>query len=195
MLINEYILIFFDDILVNSFLLVQFLGLCPFFNISKKIETTFYIGTATMFVLIIASLCSWLMYHFIIVPFNIGYLKIFVCVLSIGLTVQFLEIFINKINFMFLRFLGLMLPLIATNCSILTSILLIIDRHYNFFKIIIHACSFSLSFVLITLIFVFIRERLLTSNIPIPFQGSPIMFITSGIMFLSFMGFSDLIKI
>lgn len=191
---KEYILVFISAFLVNNFVLVHFLGLCPLIGISKKIETTFFLGIITVLITLIASIFSWSVNYFIVNILKIFYLKIFVCIFSVSITVQFFEIIINKINPILYRKLGIFLPLTTTNCSITGAILLSMKYNYNFLKTIIHGLSVSLGFLLITVIFSSIRERLLYTNIPRPFQGLSIIFITAGIMCISFMGFSGIIK-
>jgi electron transport complex protein RnfA len=189
----NFFLIFLSAMLVNNVILIRFLSLCPFFGVSNKIETSLGMGMAVLFVMVNASMVTWLIFNFLLVPFNLEFLRTVAFILVIASLVQFTEMYVRK-NFPPLyQALGIYLPLITTNCAILGVALLNVDYDLGFLKTIIFtigsACGFTLSIVL----FASLRERIVLAPVPQSFAGYPIAFITASLMSLAFMGFSHLL--
>ncbi|MBD2825578.1 electron transport complex subunit RsxA [Xenorhabdus szentirmaii] len=191
---TEYLLLFIGTVLVNNFVLVKFLGLCPFMGVSKKLETAIGMGLATTFVLTLASVCSWLINSFILVPLDLVYLRTLSFILVIAVVVQFTELAVRKTSPTLYRLLGIFLPLITTNCAVLGVALLNVNQSHGFLQSAVYGFSAAAGFSLVMVLFAAIRERLAVANIPAPFRGSSIGLITAGLMSLSFMGFSGLVK-
>lgn len=192
---TDYILLIISTALINNFVLVKFLGLCPFMGVSKKIETAIGMGLATMFVLTVASLCAYLVDHYILTPLDANFLRTLVFILVIAVVVQFTEMVINKTSPMLYRLLGSFLPLITTNCAVLGVALLNINLAHNLTQSVIYGFSASLGFALVLVLFAALRERLAAADVPKAFQGPSIALITAGLMSLAFMGFTGLVKI
>ena len=192
---TDYLLLFVGTVLVNNFVLVKFLGLCPFMGVSKKLETAIGMGFATTFVMTIASISSWLMDTFILVPLDLLYLRTLSFILVIAVVVQFTEMVVRKTSPTLYRLLGLFLPLITTNCAVLGVALLNINQSHTFMQSAVYGFGAAVGFSLVMVLFAAIRERLAVANIPAPFKGSSIGLITAGLMSLAFMGFSGLVKL
>ena len=192
---TDYLLLFVGTVLVNNFLLVKFLGLCPFMGVSKKLETAIGMGFATTFVMTIASISSWLMDTFILVPLDLLYLRTLSFILVIAVVVQFTEMVVRKTSPTLYRLLGIFLPLITTNCAVLGVALLNINQSHTFMQSAVYGFGAAVGFSLVMVLFAAIRERLAVANIPAPFKGSSIGLITAGLMSLAFMGFSGLVKL
>ena len=186
---THYILLIISTALINNFVLVKFLGLCPFMGVSKKIETAIGMGLATTFVLTVASLCSYLVDNYILMPLNA-----LVFILVIAVVVQFTEMVINKTSPSLYRLLGIFLPLITTNCAVLGVALLNVNLAHNLTESVIYGFGASLGFALVLVLFAALRERLVAADVPITFRGSSIALITAGLMSLAFMGFAGLVK-
>ncbi|ACT13066.1 MULTISPECIES: electron transport complex subunit RsxA [Pectobacterium] len=191
---TEYALLFVSILLVNNFVLVKFLGLCPFMGVSKKLETAIGMGMATTFVMTVGSMFSWLVNEFILVPLDILYLRTMAFILVLAVVVQFSEMFVRKVSPELYRLLGIFLPLITTNCAVLGVVLLNINLSHGFLKSTIYGFGGAAGFSLVMVLFAAIRERLAVSDIPAPFRGSSIALITAGLMSLAFMGFTGLVK-
>lgn len=191
----EYILLIISTALINNFVLVQFLGLCPFMGVSKKVETALGMGLATTFVLTVASLCSYLVEHYLLTPFDAGFLRTLVFILVIAVVVQFTEMVIHKTSPSLYRLLGIFLPLITTNCAVLGVALLNTNLGHNPLQSIIYGFSAAVGFSLVLVLFAAMRERLEAADIPFPFRGASIALITAGLMSVAFMGFSGLVKV
>ncbi|PHM74202.1 electron transport complex subunit RsxA [Xenorhabdus kozodoii] len=191
---TEYLLLFIGTVLVNNFVLVKFLGLCPFMGVSKKLETAIGMGLATTFVLTLASICSWLVNTFILVPLDLAYLRTLSFILVIAAVVQFTELAVRKTSPTLYRLLGIFLPLITTNCAVLGVALLNVNQSHGFLQSAVYGFSAAAGFSLVMVLFAAIRERLAVANVPAPFRGSSIGLITAGLMSLAFMGFSGLVK-
>ncbi|AYA40177.1 electron transport complex subunit RsxA [Xenorhabdus nematophila] len=191
---TEYLLLFIGTVLVNNFVLVKFLGLCPFMGVSKKLETAIGMGLATTFVLTLASISSWLINTFILVPLDLIYLRTLSFILVIAVVVQFTELVVRKTSPTLYRLLGIFLPLITTNCAVLGVALLNVNQSHGFLQSAVYGFSAAAGFSLVMVLFAAIRERLAVANIPSPFRGSSIGLITAGLMSLAFMGFSGLVK-
>ncbi|WP_040976267.1 electron transport complex subunit RsxA [Necropsobacter massiliensis] len=192
---TDYILLIISTALINNFVLVKFLGLCPFMGVSKKIETAVGMGLATMFVLTVASLCSYLVDRYLLTPFNSNFLRTLVFILVIAVVVQFTEMVINKTSPMLYRLLGIFLPLITTNCAVLGVALLNINLAHNLTQSVIYGFGASLGFALVLVLFAALRERLAAADVPLPFRGASIALITAGLMSLAFMGFTGLVRV
>lgn len=190
----DYLLLFVGTVLVNNFVLVKFLGLCPFMGVSKKLETAIGMGFATTFVMTLASVCSWLMDTFILIPLDILYLRTLSFILEIAVVVQFTEMVVRKTSPALYRLLGIFLPLITTNCAVLGVALLNINLSHNFLQSAVYGFGAAAGFSLVMVLFAAIRERLATADVPAPFRGASVGLVTAGLMSLAFMGFSGLVK-
>ncbi len=192
---TDYLLLFVGTVLVNNFVLVKFLGLCPFMGVSKKLETAIGMGFATTFVMTLASVSSWLMDNFILVPLDLLYLRTLSFILVIAVVVQFTEMVVRKTSPTLYRLLGIFLPLITTNCAVLGVALLNINQAHTFMQSAVYGFGAAIGFSLVMVLFAAIRERLAVANVPAPFKGASIGLITAGLMSLAFMGFSGLVKL
>ena len=192
---SEYLLLLVRAILVNNFVLVQFLGLCPFMGTSKKLETAVGLALATTFVLTLSSIFSYATHALILEPFNLTYLNTLSFILVIAVTVQFTEMVLHKTSPVLYRMLGIYLPLITTNCIVLgVALLNIRQENPSFIKALLTGLGAGLGFALVLVLFAAMRERINVADVPKPFRGSAIALITAGLMSLSFMGFAGLVK-
>lgn len=191
---TDYLLLILGTALVNNVVLVKFLGLCPFMGVSNKLDTALGMGLATTFVLTLAAIASWLLEHMVLMPLNIGFLRILGFILVIATVVQFTEMVIHKTSPVLYQVLGIFLPLITTNCAVLGVALLNIQEQYSFTESLFFGFGSALGFTLVMVIFAGLRERLALMAVPAMFTGTPIAFITAGILSLAFMGFSGLYK-
>ncbi|VFP78398.1 Ion-translocating oxidoreductase complex subunitA [Candidatus Erwinia haradaeae] len=191
---TKYLLIFSSTVLMNNFVLVKFLGLCPFMGVSKKLEAAIGMGLATTFVITLSSMLSWIVNYLILTPLHLHYLRTITYILLIASVVQFTELMVHKTSPNLYRVLGIFLPLITTNCSVLGVPLLSMNLRYNFIESAIYGFSGSISFLLIIVLFAGMREHLVCADVPEPFKGSSIILITAGLMAVSFMGFTGLVK-
>ncbi|WP_041246399.1 electron transport complex subunit RsxA [Brumicola nitratireducens] len=191
---TEIILLLIGTVLVNNFVLVQFLGLCPFMGVSGKLETAIGMSMATTFVLTIASMSSYLVEAYILTPLGIEYLRTLSFILVIAVVVQFTEMVVHKTSPTLYRLLGIFLPLITTNCAVLGVALLNITEQHNFIESIMYGFGAALGFSLALVLFSAMRERLAAADVPTPFKGASIAMITAGLMSLAFMGFTGLVK-
>ena len=194
-MIIEMATILVSTILVNNFVLVQFLGLCPFMGVSSKLETAIGMACATTFVLTLASICSFLVHEYILEPLSLTYLKTISFILVIAVVVQFAKMFIEKTSPLLYRVLGVFLPLITTNCAVLGVALLNTTKAHNFFESATYGLGAALGFSLVLILFSAMRERLAVADVPTPFKGAAIAMITAGLMSLAFMGFAGLIQL
>ena len=190
---KEYALILVGTVLVNNFVLVKFLGLCPFMGVSKKLETAAGMGLATTFVLTLSSVTAWLVNEYMLVPLGIEYLRVIAFILVIAAVVQFTETVMHKTSPMLYQVLGIFLPLITTNCAVLGVALLNLQEQRTFVESALFGFGAALGFSLVLTLFAAIRERVDVADVPEPFQGSAIALITAGLMSLAFMGFSGLV--
>jgi len=188
----EYLLLLIGTVLVNNFVLVKFLGLCPFMGVSSKLESAIGMSMATTFVLTIASLCSFLVNEFLLVPLNIEYLRTMSFILVIAFVVQFTEMVVRSTSPALYKMLGIFLPLITTNCAVLGVALLNTNEAHTFVDSIIYGFGAAIGFSLVLILFSAMRERLAASDVPVPFKGASIAMITAGLMSLAFSGFSGL---
>jgi len=192
---TEYILILVSTILVNNFVLVQFLGLCPFMGVSNKLETAIGMSLATTFVLTLSSVCSYLAFEYLLLPLGLEYLQTITFILVIAVVVQFTEIVVRKTSPLLYRVLGIFLPLITTNCAVLGVALLNIKKQNGFVESIMYGFGAAVGFSLVLVLFSAMRERIAVADVPKPFQGSAIGMITAGLMSLAFLGFTGLVNI
>jgi len=191
---THYLLLLIGTVFVNNFVLVKFLGLCPFMGVSKKLETAIGMGLATTFVLTIASMCAYLLENYILQPLGVPYLRTLTFILVIAVVVQFTELVIHKTSPTLYRLLGIFLPLITTNCAVLGVALLNVNENHTFVESIVYGFGAALGFTLVLVLFASLRERIAASNVPQPFKGASIAMITAGLMSLAFMGFTGMIK-
>ncbi len=188
------ILLFISAAVVNNFVLSYFLGICPFVGVSKKIPAALSMGIAVTFVMSIAVVVTWLIYHMILLPFHLEILEYVSFILVIASLVQLVEMFIRKVSKPLYDALGIYLPLITTNCAILGLALFAILREYTFIESLVYGIGAGSGFTLALVIMAGIREELELANIPKPFQGAGITMIVAGSMALAFMGFAGLIS-
>ncbi len=181
--------ILFTAALVNNFVLSQFMGICPFLGVSKKVETAAGMGGAVLFVITIASLCTSALYNYLLVPFELEYLNTIVFILVIAALVQFVEMVLKKMMPALYKSLGVYLPLITTNCAVLGVALLSVQNEYNVLESVMNGVGASLGFFIAIVLMAGIREKLENSNIPEAFKGTPIVLITAGLMAIAFCGF------
>ena len=181
--------ILFTAALVNNFVLSQFMGICPFLGVSKKVETAAGMGGAVVFVITIASLCTSILYNYLLVPAQLEYLNTIVFILVIAALVLFVEMVLKKMMPALYKSLGGYLPLITTNCAVLGVALLSVQNEYGVLESVVNGIGASLGFLLAIVLMAGIREKLENSNIPEAFKGTPIVLITAGLMAIAFCGF------
>ena len=191
----EYILIFISAIFVNNIVLSQFLGICPFLGVSKKIDTALGMAAAVAFVLTLSTIVTFLIQKFVLDALDLGYLQTITFILVIAALVQMVEIILKKVSPSLYQALGVFLPLITTNCCVLGVAILVIQKDYDLLTGVVYAFSTALGFGLALTIFAGIREQLSLVNIPKGLQGIPITLITAGLLAMAFMGFSGVVKI
>ena len=180
-------------ILVNNYIMVQFLGCCSFFGVSKKIDTAIGMGMAVIFVMALASAASWAVQYFILEPLGLGYMQTIAFILVIATLVQFVEMFMKKSMPALYSALGIFLPLITTNCEVLGAVISNIDNGYSFIGSVVFGVSAGIGYTLAIVLFASVRERLaLTSKCPKCFEGFPIALVSAALLAMSFMGFSGL---
>jgi electron transport complex protein RnfA len=190
---TEYLLILLGAVFVNNIVMVKILGLCPFMGVSKKLEAAVGMGAATTFVLTLASGSSYLINHYLLGP-NLAYLTTLSFIVVIAGIVQFTEMVIQKTSPDLYQTLGIYLPLITTNCAVLGVPLINVQAKHNFMESLIFGMGSALGFTLVMILFAGLRERMEGADVPGIFKGSAIAMVTAGLMSLSFMGFSGLIK-
>jgi len=190
----ELALILVGSAFINNFVLAQFLGICPFFGVSKKTEMALGMGLAVLFVMTLASLMTFPFFHFVLVPLNITHLQTIVFVLIIASTVQFVEVFMKKTLTQLYSMLGLYLPLMATNCAIMGVALINIQNQHTFSEAITNSVGAGIGFILAIVLLAGIRERYdVNPDIPKLFRGFPLAMFSAGLMSLAFMGFQGLV--
>lgn len=189
----EYLLIIISAIFVNNIVLAQFLGICPFLGVSKKVETALGMGAAVIFVMVLATTVTWLVQTYILSPLSLDFLRTLAFILIIAGLVQMVEIILKKIAPPLYQALGIFLPLITTNCAVLGVALLTIQNNYDLGKSVVYATSIAIGFTFALVLFAGIREQMESSDIPKGLQGTPIALITAGLLAMAFMGFSGLV--
>jgi len=190
---QEYILILISTVLVNNFVLVKFLGLCPFMGVSKKTDAALGMGLATTFVMTLSSVLSYIIYTYLLHPFGLEYLQTIGFILAIAAVVGFTEMAIHKTSPSLYQVLGIYLPLITTNCAVLGVALLNVGEKNDFIESAVYGFGAAVGFTLVMVLFASIRERVDASDVPAPFKGAPIALITAGLMSMAFMGFGGLV--
>lgn len=192
---TEYFLLLISTVLVNNFVLVKFLGLCPFMGVSSKVETAMGMALATTFVLTLASVASYILNTYALHPLGLEYLRTIAFILVIAVVVQFTEMVVNKTSPKLYRLLGIFLPLITTNCAVLGVALLNVNAEHNFIESVLYGFGAAVGFSIVLVLFASMRERLAAADVPAPFKGSAIAMITAGLMSLAFLGFAGLVKV
>ncbi len=190
---SNMLLVLVGAALVNNVVLSQFLGLCPFFGVSKQVKTAFSMGMAVVFVITIASAVSSLIYSFILVPLDLTFLKTIVFILVIAGLVQFVEMFLKKSNPALYQALGVYLPLITTNCAVLGVALTNVQKEYDFVTSVVNGVGTAIGFTVAIVIMAGLRERIATDKIAKPLQGMPIVLFAAALMAIAFSGFAGLI--
>lgn len=188
----EYLTLLFTTIFVNNLVLSKFLGLCPFMGVSKKLESAIGMGMATAFVLTLSSILSYIANTYLLIPFELGYLKTVTFILLIAVVVQATEMIIHKTSPLLYNVLGIYLPLITTNCAVLGVALLNVQESNNLIYSGLYGFGGAVGFTLVMVLFASIRERLEISDVPLSFRGAPIALITAGFMSVAFMGFAGM---
>lgn len=190
----EYIIIVISAIFVNNIVLAQFLGICPFLGVSSKVSTSVGMSGAVLFVLTLATIVTYLVYTYVLVPLGITYLQTISYILIIAFLVQMVEIILKKVSPPLYQALGIFLPLITTNCAVLGVAILTIQKDYNLLQGVVFAISHAIGFALALIMFAGIREHLELMQMPKGMRGAPIALVVAGILALAFMGFSGLVK-
>ena len=189
---EELALIVIGALLVNNFVLAQFLGLCPFIGVSGNYDAAVAMGFATTFVLTLAASLAHIAYHWLLLPLDLEYLNIIVFIVIIASVVQFTEAFLRSISPLLHEVLGIYLPLITTNCAVLGVALLALSQSLTFVQTLAYSIGAALGFTLVLTLFAALRERLAHARVPAPFRGAPITLISAGILSLAFLGFAGL---
>ncbi len=191
---KEYALILVSTVLVNNFVLVKFLGLCPFMGVSRKLETATGMALATTFVLTLSSVCSYLANEYLLAPLGLEYLRTITFILVIAVVVQFTEMVVRKTSPLLYQVLGIFLPLITTNCAVLGVALLNVQTHHGFVESALYGFGAAVGFSMVLILFAAMRERIIAADVPEAFQGASIALITAGLMSIAFIGFAGLVK-
>ena len=189
----EYIIIVFSAIFVNNIVLAQFLGICPFLGVSSKISTSAGMGGAVLFVMTLSTIVTYLIQHFILEPLDIVFLQTIAYILVIAALVQMVEIILKKVSPALYQALGVYLPLITTNCTILGVAILVIQNKFNLMESVVFAISNALGFTLAIVIFAGLREQLELIDLPKGMKGVPASLVIAGLLSLAFMGFAGLV--
>ncbi len=189
----EYIILIISAVLVNNVVLVQFLGICPFLGVSGKMETALGMGMAVIFVMSLANLVTFLVQHYILVPLQVEFMQTITFIFVIAFLVQVVEIILKKTAPALYQALGIYLPLITTNCAVLGTAILAVQKDYNLVMSVVYAASIAAGFTLALLLMAGIREQLALGEVPVRMKGFPISLITAGLISLAFMGFSGIV--
>lgn len=192
---NKLLLIIIAAVLVNNYVLMRFLGICPFLGVSRKVKTAMGMSGAVLFVMTMASVATWLIYHYVLVRFNLVYLQTVMFILVIASLVQLVELALQKLSPGLYKALGIYLPLITTNCAVLGVAVLNIQKEHTLIETTIYGLGAAIGFGLAMLLFSGLRERIDLCDTPVPFRGTAIGLITAGLLSLAFMGFTGLVKI
>ncbi len=188
----SYIMMFIAAVFVNNIVLAQFLGICPFLGVSKKIDTAAGMGMAVTFVMTIATIVTYLLQTYILDPFGLSYMQTISFILVIAALVQMVEIILKKASPALYQALGVFLPLITTNCAILGVAILVINKELNLIESVVFAVSTAIGFTLAMVLFAGIREQMALAKIPKGMQGTPIALVVAGILAMAFMGFAGI---
>lgn len=190
-----YLILFVFAVFVNNVVLSQFLGICPFLGVSKKVDTSLGMGAAVTFVLAIATTFTYLIQKFILEPLDITYMQTITFILVIASLVQMVEIILKKVSPSLYQALGVFLPLITTNCCVLGVAIMVIQKEFDLLESVVYALSTAVGFTLAMVVFAGIREQLARTELPEAFKGIPIALISAGILAMAFMGFSGIVRI
>lgn len=189
----DFMMLFIGAVLVNNFVLVQFLGLCPFMGVSSKLESAIGMAGATTFVLTLTAVVTYIVYTWVLVPLGLEYLKTITFIVVIAAVVQFAKMFIEKVSPLLYRVLGVYLPLITSNCAVLGLAIQNTTKSHDFLHATVYGFGGAIGFSVVLILFSSMRERMAVADIPLPFKGAPIGMITAGLMSLAFMGFGGLV--
>jgi len=198
----EYIIIIISTVFVNNVILTQFLGICPFLGVSNKFSTAVGMSGAVVFVMAIATIFTYLLQHYLLVPLNIGFMQTVTFIVVIASLVQIVEIILKKVSPSLHKALGIFLPLMATNCAVLGTAIIVVSKEFafggephmlNLIESVVYATGMGLGFGVAMVLFAGIREQLELNSIPKAFKGAPIALITAGVLAMAFMGFSGLV--
>ncbi|MBA7565435.1 Na(+)-translocating ferredoxin:NAD(+) oxidoreductase complex subunit A [subsurface metagenome] len=190
---NNLLTIFIAMVIVNNMVLSKFLGLCPFFGVSKKLSNAFSMGIAVTLVMLIASVSTSVIYNYILVPYKVEFMKIVIYILVIASLVQIVELTVKRTNIMLYNALGIYLPLITTNCAVLGIALINSAENYSILESTVSALGAGIGFTLVLIIMSGIREKLDLADSPKSMRGLPVAFITAALLALAFMGFSGMV--
>lgn len=190
---QEYLIIIVSAVLINNIVLSQFLGICPFLGVSKKLSASLGMGGAVSFVLVLAGVMTWFVQTYLLTPFKIGYLQTIAFILIIAALVQFVEMFMRKFSPPLYKALGIYLPLITTNCAVLGVAIINIQQEFTLGKVVVHSLSHAIGFTLALVLMSGIRERMEDADVPESMKGTPIALVIAALMSMSFLGFSGLI--
>jgi Na+-translocating ferredoxin:NAD+ oxidoreductase subunit A len=185
----ELVILFFSAAIINNFVLTYFLGICPFIGVSHRVSPALSLGLATVFVMTITAVISWLLYNLVLVPYNLQFLQIPSFILVIASLVQLVEMFVRKVSTPLYRALGIYLPLITTNCAILGLAFFLTMRQYTLLQSVAFGLGAGAGFTLALTLMASIREELDLADVPVPFRGVPITLLVAGILAMAFMGF------
>ncbi|MBP3287857.1 MAG: electron transport complex subunit RsxA [Muribaculaceae bacterium] len=188
----QYLSIIITAIFVNNIVFSQFLGICPFLGVSKKISSASGMGAAVAFVMVIATLVTWLLQRYLLIPFDMVYLQTIVFILVIAALVQVLEIVMKKVAPALYQALGVFLPLITTNCAVLGVAIMATQKEFSLAMSLVYAAATAAGFALALVLFAGIREQLELTDVPKPMQGAPVALICAGLLAMAFMGFSGI---
>ncbi|MBW6490598.1 MAG: electron transport complex subunit RsxA [Lentimicrobium sp.] len=189
----EYIIIIISAIFVNNIVFAQFLGICPFLGVSNKLSTSVGMGGAVVFVMTLATIVTYLIYQFILIPLGIGFLQTISYILVIAALVQMVEIILKKVSPSMYQALGIFLPLITTNCAVLGVAILVIQKNLNLLESVVFAVANAVGFTLALVVFAGIREHMELMGVPKGMRGIPIALVVAGLLSLAFMGFAGLV--
>lgn len=192
---THYLILFIFAVFVNNVVLSQFLGICPFLGVSKKVDTSIGMGAAVTFVLAIATTFTYLIQQYVLIPFDMVYMQTIAFILVIAALVQMVEIILKKVSPSLYQALGVFLPLITTNCCVLGVAILVIQKEFNLLESVVYAISTAVGFTLAMVVFAGIREQLARTEVPRAFRGIPIALLSAGILAMAFMGFSGIVKL
>ncbi len=190
----EYFVIIISAIFVSNIVLTQFLGVCPFLGVSTRISTSIGMGGAVIFVMTLATMTTWLFQYYVLNPFGLGFMQTIVFILVIAALVQMVEIILKKVSPSLYQALGVFLPLITTNCAVLGTAILTIQKQFNLLEGVVFAMSTAIGFTMALVIFAGIREHLDVMEVPKGMRGVPIALVTAGILAMAFMGFTGMVK-
>lgn len=190
-----YISIFITAIFVNNIILSQFLGICPFLGVSKKIDSALGMGAAVTFVMLLSTIVTYLIQAYLLDPFQLGYMQTIVFILVIAALVQMVEIVLKKVSPALYQALGIFLPLITTNCAVLGVAIIAVQKDFDLLTGVVYSTAMALGFALALVLFAGIRERLDMEDVPSALRGVPIALITAGLLAMAFMGFANVVPL